>query len=162
MKPKYQFDIYLLCGLEEWQEFWEFCHSEDMGTDFHLDVSIYGPLVLDLSYTPENIVICKNKLRTLVHFCRSFSELYKYAIPTHLVTHGKVAWKISWIDSLFFCPGNIVESTQFTLLFAFGSMDQLMRFQLPRCMCSETTFITNELFVLLTCYKMIWKKRKLF
>ena len=71
-------------------------------------------------------------------------------IPTHLVAHpiGKVAWKIPWIDSLFLCPSNIIESTQFAFLFAFGSMDKLMRFELSRCMCSEATFITNKLFVL--------------
>ena len=30
----------------------EFCHSEDMGTDFLLDESVYGILISDLSYTP--------------------------------------------------------------------------------------------------------------
>ena len=78
-------------------------------------------------------------------------------VATYLVTHWEITWKISWIDSLFLSSSNIVESTQFTFLFALGSMDQLMRFEFSRCMRSETTFITNELFILFTCYKMIWK-----
>ena len=78
-------------------------------------------------------------------------------VATYLVTHWEITWKISRIDSLFLSSSTIVESTQFTFLFALGSMDQLMRFELSGCMRSEATFITNELFVLLTCHKMIWK-----